>query len=297
MTPSPVSDDIAIKVSEDACENKPECASASPRKKPKLESHFTPCITGSKRRRLVLELDDELGHEFKDEDSEDEDSEDTTEQREYYKSVLRCIQDMNNIENNEELLFSTRVRLFEFVHGKDWMSQYYGNSPDKYDKAEIPPSRWVKRGCGQIRFLKQLEEDIYKGTVHMKMFHEGTRRLLLFHSVDPELETKKLDMGNSSAKKGEKPKPSYLWTALDHADRRRKRTFAVQFRSELEALEWKDWFERSKNITMNAHLEAIAPCGDVEICKYMEKLSTISESLTPSPKRMKRDKAVAIAST
>mmetsp|Transcript_4070 Transcript_4070/g.6178 ORF Transcript_4070/g.6178 Transcript_4070/m.6178 type:complete len:338 (-) Transcript_4070:448-1461(-) len=206
MTQRQVSDVVYSKVSKDNRKRKFEWALIPP---PKI-------------KRSTIE-----GH-YSTSSNDKDDCRDTTTEK------CEIIQEFHNIENNEKVIFSAHVKLFEFIHSVD----------DQYNDEENDLLPWVKRGCGQIKFVMQLKKDIIdrQGVVLMKMCLKGTHHSLFLSSVVPALKARR-HLGSR--------KPSYAWATIDHANHdAQELAFAAQFRSEREALEWKYWLERCKNITM-----------------------------------------------
>ena len=114
----------------------------------------------------------------------------------YEESVSRTrkyLNYLNTLEDDEELMFSVRAKLFEYVEGYD----HYFNVMNSHlvpSNQVDGPARWIERGIGQVKFLRDLEEGITCGTVRIAMQHEGTLKLLMNHLVEPGLEVGTCDM-------------------------------------------------------------------------------------------------------
>ena len=118
---------------------------------------------------------------------------DSYDYEEYMSRTRKYLNHLNTMEDDEELMFSVRAKLFEYVEGYD---HYF----DVMNSHLIPsnqidgPARWIERGKGQVKFLRDLEEGITCGTVRIAMQHEGTLTLLMNHLVEPGLEVGTCDM-------------------------------------------------------------------------------------------------------
>mmetsp|Transcript_31915 Transcript_31915/g.39118 ORF Transcript_31915/g.39118 Transcript_31915/m.39118 type:complete len:310 (-) Transcript_31915:155-1084(-) len=183
-------------------------------------------------------------HDYDDED--DLDGIDSRRINKYYATVLGTIRKRNNAEDDEELLFSARGKLFEFMKDED---------------------RWVERGTGTLKFLRHLEEGITYGTVRLTMIHEGTMRRLFSHLVSPEVTVR--SMRNS------KKRLSYVWAPFDE-ERNCMRMFAVRFGNDHDTVEWNKAFEDAKTRTRRAQLGLDVPDTSVgdEVGEVFKVLST-----------------------
>ncbi|XP_055374045.1 E3 SUMO-protein ligase RanBP2 [Condylostylus longicornis] len=111
-------------------------------------------------------------------------------------------------EENEEILFSHKAKLFRFI-----------------DK------EWKERGCGDIKILKN--NDTGKGRVLMR--RDITHKICANHTITGEI-----DLVQPSSKKDEK---SYIWAAHDYADEELKlEKFCVRFKQAETAQEFYNTF-------------------------------------------------------
>ena len=104
-----------------------------------------------------------------------------------YISQMRKHLHYLNTREDEELIFSVRAKLYEFITGHDCGFHRLGSHLVPSNKINGPP-RWMERGTGEVKFLRNLQEGIRCGTVSLVMHREGTLKLLMDHLLEPGLE-------------------------------------------------------------------------------------------------------------
>lgn len=203
-----------------------------------------------------------LNYETNDSDASD-DSDDDGESVGHELAQARLLKRIRSIncedEDGDQLLHTSAfAKLFEYI------------KPGCYDvdaKRFVEPSSsegsWKYRGRGSIKFIKCMEEGYNLGMIRLEMIKPGTLEAILRHELTHEevrtmflllrrthfLYSLKqtaclfpLQVVPMPSKKGK----SYTWIAKDWAFNTSRRTFAIRFDDDLQALEWKTRVEQSK---------------------------------------------------
>jgi len=86
----------------------------------------------------------------------------------YFSTLLHSIEKKLKYEDDEDLLFSAKVKLFQRTSGESSSSLL----------------TWVDLGVGQLKFLRHLEEGITYGTVRIAMNEIGTFNTIVDHLME-----------------------------------------------------------------------------------------------------------------
>lgn len=166
-------------------------------------------------------------------------------------AILRKMRRLNYEDgtNVDDQLVHTAAygKLFEYLvtgghdvvadAGKPWPP--LAREPDCKDGEEKgeDKGKWVCRGSGHVKFIKCLEEGYNYGMVRMELTKNGTLEILMCHELIHE------EVLPMPSKKGK----AYTWHCKkDWAYRTARRTFAVRFDDDMDAMDWKARAERSK---------------------------------------------------
>lgn len=99
---------------------------------------------------------------------------------------------LNSKEENEEVVYSVKARLFEFItRNEDYGYDAYASHLIASNVREGKP-RWVSRGAGTVKCLRDREDGILCDNVRLVMYREGTNKLLLNHFLEPGLIVSKI---------------------------------------------------------------------------------------------------------
>jgi len=162
-------------------------------------------------------------------------------------------QDVKTVEEEEELLFSHRSKLF--VYGETLLDKGTGKR------------KWNERGKGDIKILQHRERSM----IRLLMRQEGTKKIIVNHVLDPRI--------LMSAHQGSKK--SWVWSAFDYSSGSlEEKVFAIKFGDEEVAGEFKAKFDAGQ-----ASMSTLLSGGDAaesteanEAADALASLSTKDES-------------------
>eukprot|EP00594_Rhizosolenia_setigera_P017808 CAMPEP_0178958268 /NCGR_PEP_ID=MMETSP0789-20121207/11506_1 /TAXON_ID=3005 /ORGANISM="Rhizosolenia setigera, Strain CCMP 1694" /LENGTH=287 /DNA_ID=CAMNT_0020640871 /DNA_START=18 /DNA_END=881 /DNA_ORIENTATION=+ len=154
---------------------------------------------------------------------------------------------MNSEEENEEVVFSVKARLFEFItHNEDYGYNAYASHLIASNVREGKP-RWVSRGAGTVKCLRDMEDGALYDNVRLVMYRGETNKLLLNHYLEPGL--------IAHSEKDAKGITSYKWHVPEDFSLFKTgfaRTLALRFASNKDACAWKIAFENGNKATGDA---------------------------------------------
>lgn len=190
------------------------------------------------------------------------------------RRTVKKLWEVNYGDEDDRLVQTTRrCKLYEFVTWYDVVKGETLSRPPwvlatEEEREELQRSgKWKYRGEGQVKFIQTLEEGYNCGMIRMEMIHEGTLNTLMCHELLEET------MVPMASKKGK----SYTWKCKDWAYRTMRRTFAIRFGDEFEAIKWKSLVEQSKmnNCRVRRGLD-VPDTKDVdELSDVLKRMSTM----------------------
>ena len=209
------------------------------------------------------------------------------------RKTVKKLWEVNYGDEDDRLVQTcSRCKLYEFVTYYDAVKGETLSRPpwllSDEEKEELQRNgKWKYRGTGQVKFIQTLEEGYNCGMIRMEMIHDGTLNTLMCHELLDESVSMSISVVDvlimhcshytfvlqcclqimpMASKKGK----SFTWKCKDWAYRTMKRTFAIRFEDELEAVKWKNLVENSKTNNKN-----IRRGIDVPECKEVDELSTV----------------------
>ncbi|MED6285309.1 Ran-specific GTPase-activating protein [Characodon lateralis] len=169
-------------------------------------------------------------------------AEDTNHDPHFEPIVSLPEQDVKTLEEDEEVLFKMRAKLYRFASEND-------------------PPEWKERGTGDVKLLKHKE----KGTIRLLMRRDRTLKICANHHISPQMELKP-NAGSDRA---------WVWNTLaDYADECPKpELLAIRFLNAENAQKFKAKFDECKE-EVEKQLEGSGNTDSAN--KVAEKLEELS---------------------